>query len=135
MKKTLKQNGESPKIDLDKALIHWQDLSERCLLPYCVAGQIARDMKDEKKISGNMLLLATQRKYLTHEVLSTLRVLVPKHVMDEKSITMTLDGVLVVVEIKENDDKFFSNPDFKFYWSWEYQIPNPFDEYWNIWNK
>ena len=138
MKKKLKPNGVSPQRTFDgerlkKALLFWDDVAERCLLPFCVAGQTARDMVDEKELSGGEVSLAVQKKHLTHEVWSTLRTLVPKHTLIDNRIELIYEGVPIRVEIKENDDPYITNPDFKFFWSWEYKIPNPFEEYWKTW--
>ena len=134
MKKNKKPSGVNPQPfsgeELKAALLYWDDIAERCLMPFCVAKQTAKDMVDEKELSGNEISLAVQKKYLTHEVWSTLKTLVPKHNFTGEYIELTFNGIPIRVELKENDDKYFSNPNFKFFWSWEYSIPNPFEEYW-----
>ena len=85
---------------------------------------------DEVKLSGDEVSVASQPKYITKEVLSTLKTLVPNVDITEERIKIDFNGVPIVLDIKPDDYRYFQYPDFKFYWAMDYRIPNPFDEYW-----
>lgn len=116
---------------LNKALFDFEDLMERCLSSFLVLGQTAWDISTGLGLTGDKVEVGIQTKYLTPEVLSTIKTY--KGIDLDKDMGLweyEVDGVPVRVKLIKRKYKFFANPEMKFYWGGDYQLPNPMGDYW-----
>ena len=59
-----------------------------------------------------------------------LRIVIPSIYIDQNTISFDCGGVPIVVWIIHKNWKFFKNPDTIFYGIANFQVPNPFKNYW-----
>lgn len=117
--------------ELNKALFDFETLMERCLVPFLLLGQTAWDIESGFQLTGDKVEVGVQTKYLTPEVLSTIKTY--KNTQLDKTVkswTYLVDGVPVRVKLIHRNYKFFKHPEMKFYWGGDYQLPNPMADYW-----
>ena len=127
-------NGEESKFSLeqlDKALLDSFDLMRRVLLEttYLVLGEAAKCIYEDKKLDCNGIDFGIEKRYLTPEVLSTLKDWTTGDITDTGFIYKFEDVPLRFKFIKRKYH-FFQYPDIKFYGPETYKLPNPFKTYW-----
>ena len=139
--KTSKLDGTSKKVEfrtdhLEKALLDVDDLMIRSLLQnvYLTLLDTAKAFKDQIGLYGDGIDIGIEKRYLTHEVMSTFKSpIIMKHrpsQWTDSGFVYYVGEVPVRVKFINRNYGFFRNPDVKFYLAEEYQIPNPFDNYW-----
>ena len=116
--------------ELNKALFDFEDLMERCLTPFLLLGDTAKDIIDGFMLRGDKVEVGVETKYLTPEVLSTIEVYKGiKLDKEQGKWEYMVDDVPVVVKLINKKYKFLDNPNTMFYWGGDYRFPNPFDTY------
>lgn len=131
---------------LNEALYHATDMTDRCLLPFFLLDETAKMIMDEVDLSdGTGIYLGVVDRYLAEFALSTLRTLSKgadvnygmreyKEEINEdgkiSKISWNYRGVPIELKIINKDKEFFEHPDFKYYRAEEFKIPNPFKNYW-----
>ncbi len=131
-------NGQVKLEQLDLALRDIEDLLQRALCPFILLGQTAKDIVDGTGLTGKRIDIGVERKHMTKQVRGTLEFYLKDKVKDVgKSFDYEPSGVpkyktmpRIYVKVIERKWKFLKNKDFKFYMNSEYQIPNPFKNYW-----
>jgi hypothetical protein len=118
---------------LYKALIDSYDLMRRVLLEniYIAAGDTAKNIYNGMLLSGDGLDFIIEKKYITLEVLSTLREYATPSA-DENGFTYIFEKVPVRFKFIEKKYPFFEYPDTKMYQYEMFKIANPFQEYWKV---
>ena len=114
----------------NKALFWLDDLMARCVLDakYVLLGETAKAIREDKDLP-DVLEAGLDQRYLTKEVMSTLKTYVPGDFTEAGFVTES-EGVPVHFKFIKRKFAFLQNPDIRFYGPEEYQIPNPFDGYW-----
>ena len=117
---------------LDKALLDAFDLMQRCLLDmnFIVLGDAARCIKERRGLDCNKLEFGIEKRYLTPEVMSTLKEWVKGGQFVDNGFSYVFEGVLVKFKFIKRKYKFFENLDSQVYMPEWYKIANPFDKYW-----
>ena len=128
-------NGEAIKISqeqLDKALLDSFDLMQRCLLDnnYIVLGDAAKCLKEGRGLDCDKLEFGIEKRYITPEVLSTLKEWVKGGQFADNGFSYTFEGVLVKFKFITRKYKFFKELDSRIYTPEWYKIANPFENYW-----
>lgn len=134
--KAMQTSGFNP-LDVDEALRWVDDTFKRMLCPYVLLGQTARDIVDAPPtvdgghLTSNEVEVGVEKKNLTKEVLSTLKVLIPDiELGKDGNYRFEYSGVPVLIRVIEKKYKYLKTTDIKFYLADEYRIPNPFEDYW-----
>lgn len=115
-----------------RALYDLEDLMYRCLTQssFLALGDIGKAIKDNLDFDGSELEFGLEERYVTREVLSTLKTFAPPDaVFTEKGFSYTFGEVPVKVRFIKRKYSFFTNPEKMIYGVGEYQIPNPFEKY------
>ena len=121
-----------PQDKLDQALLDAFDLMQRCLLDttFIVLGDAARCIKERRGLDCNKLEFGIEKRYVTTEVLSTLKDWVKGGQFVDNGFSYVFDGVPVKFKYIRNKYKFFKDLDTVFYMPEFYKVANPFDKYW-----
>ena len=128
-------NGAQPSFSteqLDKALLDTFDLMERCKLEnnYLVLGDTAKCLFEGKELEGNKIEVGIEKRYLTRETLTTLRMYADKDLTDA-GLNYKFEEVPINMKFVESND-FFRYHDVRFHGPEQYNIPNPFLEYYKV---
>ena len=111
------------------------DIMERTLLVnnFLMLGETGKAMFEKRELSGDGLEVGIEKRYLTKEVMSTLRTYRPQAEFTEEGMTYisAYEKCDVPIHIKfiKQKYKFFEHPDTVFYLAGNYKIPNPFEKY------
>lgn len=129
---------EKPKFreeDLNTELLNVDDIMGRAMCSFFLLGETAKSIKEGGPLRGDKIEVGCLAKSVTPEVISVFNVYVKDANMylDENGFSYT-SAVGVPVECKfiHNDYPFLEHPDFEFYFAAEYNLPNPFENYWNM---
>src|SRR3990167_9282819 len=130
-------NGQSgqlklPQEQLDKALLDAFDLMQRCLLDttFIVLGDAAKCIKERRGLDCNKLEFGIEKRYLTPEVMSTLKEWVKGGQFVDNGFSYVFEGVPVRFKYITRRYRFFKNLDSQIYMPEWYKIANPFKNYW-----
>ena len=128
-------SGEQFKLSLEqlnKAMLDVFDLMQRCLLDqnFIVLGQASKCVKENRGLDCNVLEFGIEKRYLTPEVLSTLKEWVKGGQFTDSGFTYIFEGVPVKFKFIARKYQFFKNLDSKIYSPEWYKIANPFNNYW-----
>ncbi len=116
---------------LAKSLADVEYLMECCLCPFFILEQTARDIVDDRPLSGSRVSIGILQRYLTKEVMSTLETKLKEKLIKEPYGYSYQDGeIKVKIIIIKGKFDFFKNPDFRYFMATQYNIPNPFEGYW-----
>lgn len=118
--------------DLENALLDVNDLMHRVLLQdnFLLLGMIAKCVYEDKFLEGDGIDCGIEKKYLTPEVINTLRTWTKAQITDKGLVYEIFEGVPVRIKFINRRYPWFSHPITKIYGVEEYQIPNPFEKYW-----
>ena len=130
----ISQNGEH-KLSLEqlnKAMLDVFDLMQRCLLDqnFIVLGNAAKCVKENRGLDGDKLEFGIEKRYVTTEVLSTLKEWVKGGQFVDNGFEYIFEGVPVKFKFINRKYHFFKNLDSKIYSPEWYKIANPFSNYW-----
>lgn len=139
-----KENGQSGQTisfkvgDLEAALFNIEDIFDRALLDqkFIPLMDTAKAIYDGVPLYGNKIDVGVEKRYLIKEAISTLKSLptygsmYPELEITDKGFSYEYKGVPVNVRFINRNYKFFKRPDFKYYLSQPYNMPNPFETYW-----
>lgn len=93
-------------------------------------GHTAEEIKNDQRLSGESVEVGIEQRYLTPEVISTLKVM--GGIEDPtKDFTFNVGKVPVNVKVITRRYKFFENTDPHMYVVEFVRLPNPFDTYWH----
>lgn len=116
--------------ELNQALFDFEDLMGRCLSPFFLLGDTAKDILDGFTLKGNKVEVGVETKYLTPEVLSTIKTYKGVDLDKNQGKWEYMFGEIPVeVKIISRKYKFFEFPNSVFYWGENYWTPNPFATY------
>lgn len=121
--------------DLNTELLNVDDIMGRTMVQYFLLGETAKSIKEGGPLRGDKIEIGTLARRVTPEVISVLNQYVndANMYLDSDGFTyISATGVPVECKFIHNDYPFFENPDFEFYYATEYNLPNPFDRYWNM---
>lgn len=118
--------------DRDAALRDVDDLMHRCLLQdvYLILGDAALSLKEDRNLVCDGIDVGLEEKYVTPEVINTMRMYTKAEINDKGFIYETFPGIPVRVKFIKRRYPWFKYPEKKIYRVDEYQIPNPFHKYW-----
>ena len=115
-----------------KALYDLEGLMRRCLLntSFLCLGDIGKAIKENSDFSGQELEFGIEKRYITPEVMSTLKSFCPLDTLfTDTGFVYKFGNVPVKVRFINRRYEFFRFPDQFVYWAGEYKIPNPFAKY------
>lgn len=117
---------------LNKALFYVEDLLQRCVCPFMLLDDIAKAVF-ENQVGFKLaeISLGIRKRYITRDVKSMMLSLHPDIDIQTHTIYIKHEDVPIVIWIIHNDLDVFKYPDFRFYSVTEFNLPNPFYEYWN----
>jgi len=104
----------------------------RCLTQsvYLSLGDVGKAIKENVEFNGKELEFGLERRYVTKEVLFTLKSFsLPDTEFTDDGFSYEFGGVPIKVKFIKQNYKFFEHPDKLVYYGGEFQIPNPFDRY------
>lgn len=120
--------------ELNKALFEVEGLCERAMVKFILLGQAAKDVKEQRGISGDKLVIAIRKNDVNPYVLSVIRQYV-NVVPSDKGFEYKAHNIPVKVKFVGTKFPFFDHPDTSApYFGESYQLPNPFNEYWKVRN-
>ena len=118
-------------IELMRALYDVQDILERALCQYILLGTTAKSLVEGERLTGDGIYLGVLRRYLTKQVMSTMRIYLPKEFeIREDGFDYKFGDVPIHVKFIDQQYDFFKYLDFRFYMANQYYFPNPFEKYW-----
>lgn len=130
-------NTVKPKIKFDhdkciKALNYAEDLADRCLMPFFVLGETAYQIVkgDFKPLELSEIHIGIDKAEMTRSTRETMLTLEKGLIWEEDVLRLKYGDVPIRIDLVERDNKYIQNLDHAFYYVSQYQIPNPFDEYW-----
>ena len=127
-------NGEHklPQDKLDHALLDAFDLMQRCLLDttFIVLGDAAKCIKEKRGLDCNKLEFGIEKRYVTTEVLSTLKDWVKGGQFVDNGFSYVFEGVPVRFKYITRRYRFFKDLDTMLHMPEFYKIANPFNSYW-----
>lgn len=135
MSKTLTSGQVSKEftdIELMKALYDIQDILERALCSFVLLGETARSLKEKEVLQGDGVYLGIMQKHATKQALSTITTYLKEVHVREDGFDYEFKGVPIHVRFITRDYPFLKYLDFRFYQANQYQIPNPFEAYWEV---
>ena len=114
---------------LESALRDADDLFARAAIPYIMIGNIAKQMVNNEKLSGDGIDIAVRGNEVTGTAISTIKTLQPEVEITKDGFTYYWMETPIRVHFVDSDNEFFKRPDKVWHNAWEYFIPNPFKEY------
>jgi hypothetical protein len=126
-----------PHEKLRDTLFYMQDILERCQMPFIVLGRIGKLVaeSDDPELSATSVELGILKKHYTESGKSTFWSLMDQyHIQAEDEddiIALEYNGVPVYIRLIRGHYEFFDNPNTKFYFVENIDLPNPFSAYWD----
>lgn len=120
-------------MQLEAALLSLDDLMERCSIPdrYFLLGETAKAVRDNLHLTGSCIEAGVEERYLSENVRSIIKLFTNvDNIVD--NFEFEASGIPIRVKVIKNDYDFFKYPDVRVYGPEEYQIPNPFKEYYQM---
>lgn len=120
--------------ELFSALDFVQLIMEKSMTPFVLLKHTGRTIFDggDKLLDGDSIELGILKKNLMRYNTSTLITLMPEHTWTQRKIAFKHKDVPVNIQIIHNDYDFLKHPDNKFYYIENFNIPNPFEEYYKV---
>lgn len=123
----------SPVFKEEELLTALQDVElmmNSILTPFVLLGETARCAYDNLPLTGSRIVVGITKAHITPESLSTLKTQLKDIMIQDNGFTYNVGKVPVTVKFIRNHYKFFDHPDkLPFMWDF-YDIPNPFELYW-----
>ena len=118
--------------ELNKALMDFEDLAERCFMGFFPRLITADCVKFGKKLEGDAIYLAVSIKDMrTRYVNETVSLYLGKTVDEvQKDFEYLVDEVPVKVQVYTRNYNFYKYPDRTVYEFGDYLLPNPWNTYW-----
>ena len=116
--------------DLAFALFDVEDLLNMAFAEFILLDITAKSLCNGETLSGDKIVLGVEKKNVTPGVLSTIRTERPDLDIQDNGFQYFFKGIRIIVKFIRNRYDFFKYPDKRFYRTEEYNVPNPFDEYW-----
>jgi len=123
--------------ELHESLLWIQDMLERSSILFMVVGDIGKQIVENELpvFESDKLEILALKQHVTESGKSMLRTLLEQYYA--KDIDWTEDrikflhgNVPIEITIVHNMYPFFMNPDFRYYTTTEFKVPNPFNSYW-----
>ena len=118
--------------DIERALYDVEDLFQRVMCPFVLLGETARSVRDGEFVAGTVIEVGVRAGDLVPEILSTIHSFSNFNGGFNKTsfgYEYLSNGIPVKITVINKKWKFLENPDTVFYGPAQYQIPNPFPEY------
>jgi len=116
---------------LREALYRVHDTFERVLVPYFLTRYTAYDVVNGEHLqSRNKLTVGVQSKYLTKEVMSTLKNLMKGAIFESNKILWVYKDIPIEVQIFKRSNKVLNHLNTVHYYIETFNVPNPFKNYW-----
>ena len=116
---------------LNTALNDVEDLLQRALTPFILLGQVAKDVNEQKSLTGKKVVVGVLKKYLTKEAKSTLLTYMDFEPHSWGYSYMSGDVEIQIRIIKQNY-AVLQHPEAKWHMASDYYVPNPFETYWKM---
>lgn len=116
---------------LREALFFMEEQLERCLCPFVLLGDLAKQIHDtpDAQLDLSEITLGIRKGEFIGS--KSLRSIVFPYVQEEENyIHLEHKGVPISIRVLENDSPYFKNPNPVFYMISQFLLPNPFEEYW-----
>lgn len=122
----------------EHALFFVEDIFDRCMTPFFLLGETAREIVDSKNRSPldpldthELVEVGMKRNHYTEHFVRTAKMFLPVGaVWSKNKIEFEHLGTPVVIRIINKNFKVFDNPDTVHYKITTFKIPNPFSTYW-----
>jgi hypothetical protein len=119
--------------ELMDALLKLQENMERAATPFIVLGDIAISMQgySDLPLESEGIKVALKRKDMHEPYMSILKDVLPKTAnWSDKKITYEhTNGVPITIKIIDKNYGCLRNPDKNFYMAYDFNLPNPMEEY------
>lgn len=116
---------------ITEALYYLEDLMDRAGLPFFLLEGAAKQVHDDLAyLSLNQIDAGIEEKNVRDSGKKMLKLVLPSIQIDQNTISFDYGGVPIVLWIVHKKWKFFQNPDTVFYGTVNFQVPNPFENYW-----
>jgi len=113
------------------ALYQLEDLMDRAGLPFFLLEGAARQVYDNVPyLSLNQIDCGIEERYVQETGKGMLKMVLPTIYIDQNTATFEYNKVPVVIWFVHKNWKFFKNLDTVFYGVANFQVPNPFKNYW-----
>jgi hypothetical protein len=110
-----------------------ENILEASLMPYTYLGNFAKQLHDGSlDISGSEFQIAILKKDYSDHGFDILKYHVPDITKEDHIIKFERQGVPITIYIVDKDYGFLHRPDFKFFYTSNCRIPNPFEKYWEV---
>ena len=132
-------NGQEPEaaslkefteFELDDALYDLDDLMARCQMFYCVLKDTAKAIVDAVPLYGDGIDIGIRRIEFRKECINTIKTYQPDVVVTDDLLEYNFNGVPVRIHVLPSKNPLYETYDFRWHKTWQYNIPNPFDKYW-----
>ena len=118
--------------ELREALFDVALLMERALVPFFVLGKTGRHLfKYEENLDGDdEIRVGVRKAELRREAIVTIEQFKPDMVVSEFQMSYSFNDIPVIIDIIHTDYAVLKHPDTRYYYTEEFKIPNPWDQYW-----
>lgn len=119
--------------DVHDALMYVEDILERAQIPFFLLDEIAKKIWEDELPTLNIreIDIGILEKHLTDSCYKILKMIEPTIEKHHKTYSFNYKDVPVILWIINSDYDVFRNPDFKWYTTTQFRLPNPFKIYWN----
>jgi hypothetical protein len=118
-------------IQLRDALMHAEDVMERCQIPFVVLGSAAWQIMNDQPLNVPKITLGVLQQHAMQECTSLLKIVDPSIEINMDGWSITHGSTKVVVRVLTKKYTTLMNPDVHWYWVEPFRMPNPFQEYWD----
>lgn len=121
--------------NLTEALYKVYDLGERTGIPFVLLNDTARQVYESKPLEREIYAGAKISEFTPQRIRDLKEILKRDHaepVIGDKEIKFEYMGAKVHLIFIKNKLEFFKDTNLKFYNVFEFNLPNPFEEYWKV---
>ncbi len=104
----------------------------RAQVPFFVLGSTGRHLhKGQEDLTGDTeVRVGVKKAELRREAMVTLTQFIPDLSISEYQMSYLVNGVPVIIDVIHTNYSVLEHPDTRFFFTGEYKIPNPWDQYW-----
>ena len=116
-----------------EALMYAEDILQRSQIPFFLLDEVAKKIweTDLPQLNIREIDIGIMERHFTESGRKILQMLEPDIEKHNKTYSFKFNKVPVVIWIINSEYDVLQNPDFRWYTTSEFRIPNPFKVYWN----
>ncbi|KKM23156.1 hypothetical protein LCGC14_1618020 [marine sediment metagenome] len=116
-------------MNTSKALLFIEDQLQRSMIDFVLIAKTAKEVVDDQVELSTPIKIGVLKQDWTQSGVSILKMLIPEAKFTEKKVTLEHEEVPIEIKIIHGKYKNLQNPDRVFYNVTEFNIPNPFKNY------